>query len=177
MAADPEGSRRRTEALAPTLGGESHVAPIEALLARRALEWARGIAGDDAVVEGNTDVAAAVAPDRPTLIVWPELPMWLPEAGPAALDDLAAGCSVSIGPLFDGPLYLLAFAEPIPELLTLNQHPWGGVQAMARVFGIVEKQQLEVGLIRAERGLRRPDDVAALRADPLTDPELREMLG
>jgi glycosyltransferase A (GT-A) superfamily protein (DUF2064 family) len=78
--------------------------------------------------------------------------------------------------LFDGALYLLALAEPIPELLTLGEHPWRGVEAMTRVFGVVEDRQLEVGLLRAERGLRRPDDVAALRADPLTDGELREML-
>jgi hypothetical protein len=48
---------------------------------------------------------------------------------------------------------------------------------MAHVFGVVEERELEVGLLRAERGLRRPSDVWALRADPLTDAELREMLG
>lgn len=160
------------------LGEESAATAIEALLARRALAWARGIAGDEAVVvlEAATDLAAAVDPDGPTLIVWPELPLWLPETGVAALDDLAAGCSVSIGPVFDGALYLLALAEPIPELLALGEQPWRGVQAMARVFGIVEQRQLEVGLLRAERGLRRPNDVLALRADPLTDGELREVL-
>jgi glycosyltransferase A (GT-A) superfamily protein (DUF2064 family) len=84
---------------------------------------------------------------------------------------------VAIGPVFDGALYLLALAEPIPELLALGERPWRGVQAMARVFGIVERRQLEVGLLRAERGLRRPNDVLALRADPLTDGELREVLG
>ena len=158
------------------LGDESRVASIEALLARRALEWARVIAGNAPVVEAATDLTAAAAPDGPTLVVWPELPVWLPETGAAALDDLAAGCSVSIGPVFDGALYLLALAEPIPELLALGERPWQGVQAMARVFGVVEGRQLEVGLLRAERGLRRPDDVRALRADPLTDAELQEML-
>ena len=57
--------------------------------------------------------------------------MWLPETAAAALDDLAAGCAVSIGPVFDGALYLLALAEPIPELLALGERPWHGVQAMA----------------------------------------------
>ena len=154
----------------------SRVGAIEALLERRALEWARAVAGDGTVVEAATDLTAAVAPDGPTLVVWPELPVWLPETGAAALDDLAAGCAVSIGPVFDGALYLLALAEPIPELLALGERPWHGVQAMARVFGVVEERQLEVGLLRAERGLRRPGDVRALRADPLTDAELREML-
>jgi glycosyltransferase A (GT-A) superfamily protein (DUF2064 family) len=155
----------------------SRVASIEALLERRALAWARAVVGDDAVVTAATDLTAAVAPDGPTLIVWPELPVWLPATGAAALDDLAAGCSVSIGPVFDGALYLLALAEPIPELLALGERPWHGVQAMARVFGVVEQRQLEVGLLRAERGLRRPDDVRALRADPLTDGELQALLG
>ena len=102
--------------------------------------------------------------------------MWLPETGAAALDDLAAGCAVSIGPVFDGALYLLALAEPIPELLALGERPWHGVQAMAEVFGVVEQRKLEVGLLRAERGLRRPSDVRALLADPLTDAEWRDML-
>jgi glycosyltransferase A (GT-A) superfamily protein (DUF2064 family) len=158
------------------LGDESRVRAIEALLERRALEWARVVAGDGTVVEAATDLTAAVAPDGPTLIIWPELPVWLPETGAAALDDLAAGCAVSIGPVFDGALYLLALAEPIPELLALAERPWHGVQAMARVFSVVEERQLEVGLLRAERGLRRPDDVRALRVDPLTDGELQEML-
>ena len=160
------------------LGDRSRVGSLEALLARRALGWARAVAGDDnAVVESATDLTAAVAPDGPTLVVWPELPVWLPQTGAAALDDLAAGCSVSIGPVFDGALYLLALAEPIPELLALGDRPWQGVHAMARVFGVVEHRELEVGLLRAERGLRRPGDVRALRADPLTDGELRELLG
>jgi glycosyltransferase A (GT-A) superfamily protein (DUF2064 family) len=158
-------------------GDESRAGAIEALLERRALEWARVVAGDGTVVEAATDLTAAVAPAGPTLVVWPELPVWLPETGAAALDDLAAGCAVSIGPVFDGALYLLALAEPIPELLALAERPWHGVQAMARVFTVVEERQLEVGLLRAERGLRRPDDVRALRVDPLTDAELQEMLG
>jgi hypothetical protein len=33
-----------------------------------------------------------------------------------------------------------------------------------------------VGLLRAERGLRRPGDVRAALADPLLDHELRELL-
>jgi glycosyltransferase A (GT-A) superfamily protein (DUF2064 family) len=176
MAPDPEGSRHRAAELGSMLGDESRVGAIEALLERRALEWARVVAGDGTVVEAATDLTAAVAPDGPTLVIWPELPVWLPETGAAALDDLAAGCAVSIGPVFDGALYLLALAEPIPELLALAERPWHGVQAMARVFTVVEERQLEVGLLRAERGLRRPDDVRALRVDPLTDGELQEML-
>jgi glycosyltransferase A (GT-A) superfamily protein (DUF2064 family) len=177
MAGNPETSRRRHAKLGPLFDDASRVGFIEALLARRALAWARVVAGDGAVVESATDLAAAVAPEGPTLVVWPELPVWLPETAAAALDDLSSGCSVSIGPVFDGALYLLALAEPIPELLALAERPWHGVQALARVFGVVEQRQLEVGLLRAERGLRGPGDVHALRADPLTDAELQDLLG
>jgi glycosyltransferase A (GT-A) superfamily protein (DUF2064 family) len=176
MAVDPAESRRRHAELAPLFDDASRVDAIEALLQRRALEWAKAVAGDEPIVEAATDLTATVAPGGPTLIVWPELPVWLPETGAAALDDLAAGCAVSIGPVFDGALYLLALPEPNPELLALGERPWQGVQALDRVFNVVEGQQLEVGLLRAERGLRRPGDVRALRADPLTDAELREML-
>ena len=177
MAPDPEGSRRRHAELTPLFDDASRVDGIEALLQRRALEWARAVAGDEPVVEAATDLTAAVAPGGPTLVVWPELPLWLPETGAAALDDLAAGCVVSIGPVFDGALYLLALAEPTPELIALGERPWQGVPAMTRVFGVVDDRELEIGLLRAERGLRRPGDVAALRADPMTDPELRALLG
>ncbi len=177
MAPDPEGSRRRHAELGPLLDDRSRVDSIEALLMGRALAWAGAVAGDDeAVIEAPSDLTAAIAGGGPTLVVWPELPVWLPETAAAALEDLAAGCAVSIGPVFDGALYLLALSEPIPELVALGERPWQGVQAMARVFGVVEERQLEVGLLRAERGLRGPSDVAALRADPMTDAELRALL-
>jgi hypothetical protein len=176
MAPDPEGSRRRHAELAPLFDDASRVGSIEALLQRRALEWARAVAGGQAAVATATDLTAAVAPGGPTLVVWPELPVWLPETAAAALDDLAAGCPVSIGPVFDGALYLLALAEPTPELVALGERPWRGLPAMTRVFGVIEDRELEVGLLRAERGLRGAGDVQALRADPMTDGELRELL-
>ena len=176
MAADPEGSRRRHAELGPLLG-EERVDQLEALLERRALAWAHGVGGEATVVASATDLAAVVGTVGPTVIVWPELPLWLPQSGAAALEDLASGCAVSIGPVFDGELYLLALAEPIPELLALARRPWRRVQAMARVFGVVEQRKLDVGLLRAERGLRTPDDVRALLADPLTDGELLGLLG
>jgi hypothetical protein len=142
------------------LGSPARVDAVEALLQRRAEEWARGIDADD----GDDG-------DGVTLLVWPELPLWQPDAGAAALSDLAAGCAAAIGPVFEGELYLLAFAQPIPDL---TDPP---APTMARVFSVVEQRGLEVGLLRAERGLREPDDVRALLADPTTDGELLELLG
>ena len=97
------------------------------------------------------------------------------ETAAAALDDLAAGCAVSIGPVFEAPS-TCSRCRADPELVALGEQPWHGVQAMAGVFTVVEQRKLEVGLLRAERGLRRPSDVRALRADPLTDAAWREML-
>jgi hypothetical protein len=43
-------------------------------------------------------------------------------------------------------------------------------------FTLAAKEQVEVGLLRAERALRTPADVAALIADPLTDGVLQQVL-
>ena len=60
-------------------------------------------AGDQTVVEAATDLAAAVAPDRPTLVVWPELPLWPPETGVAALDDAVLDDPEAEEPADDDP--------------------------------------------------------------------------
>jgi hypothetical protein len=48
---------------------------------------------------------------------------------------------------------------------------------MGLALAAIHQAGLEVGLLRAERGLRRPDDVSAALADPLVDPQLRAALG
>jgi hypothetical protein len=173
MGSDPERSQRRHEALAPLLGGDARIDAVEEMLERRALEWARALAAQTGAVVEGAALGAARAGDGPTLLAWPELPVWLPEAGTAALADLAAGCAASIGAVFDGRLYLLALAEPIPELVDVSPT----APTISRVFRVIEERELEVGLLRAERGLREPDDVRALLADPLTDAELMGLLG
>jgi hypothetical protein len=47
---------------------------------------------------------------------------------------------------------------------------------MSAAIVAARQADLEVGLLRTERGLRRPEDVRALLADPLTDREIRELL-
>jgi glycosyltransferase A (GT-A) superfamily protein (DUF2064 family) len=172
MGADPRRSRRRREALAPLLGGDARIDAVEQLLERRALEWAGAVAGESGAVVDRLPFGAALAGNGPTLLVWPELPLWLPETGSAALADLEAGCSASIGRVFDGGLYLLALAQPIPDLVdALSAGP-----TMGRALRVVGERRLEVGLLRPERGLREPDDLHALLADPLTDAELLGLL-
>ena len=155
------------------LGDDARVLAVEEMLERRAVAWAGAVAGQTGGDVESGGSGEAIAGGRPTLLAWPELPVWLPDTGAAALSDLATGCAASIGPVFDGRLYLLAFAEPIPGLVeALSKSP-----TMGRALRIIEERELEVGLLRAERGLRDSDDVRALLADPLTDPELLGLLG
>jgi glycosyltransferase A (GT-A) superfamily protein (DUF2064 family) len=118
----------------------------------------------------------AVAPG-PVLITWPDLPRWRPEHALGALDDLSDGCDVSFGPVFDGGFYLIAVGRPVPALLGLPEEAWSGPDAMGVAIGAANEAGLGVGLLRPERGLHRPEDVRAVLADPLMDPELVAILG
>ena len=110
------------------------------------------------------------------LVIWPALPSWRPEHAEGVLDDLASGCGASVGPVFDGGLYMLALTRALPSLFALPEETWDSPDAMGRVLGAINEAGVAVGLLRAERGLRRPADVRAALADPLLDDELRALL-
>jgi hypothetical protein len=112
----------------------------------------------------------------PLLVVWPDLPRWPPVHLDAALSDLADGCDLSLGPVFDGGFYLLALARPLPGLLDLPAESWRRPDAMAMTLAVAAKGDVAAGLLRAERALRTPADVAAALADPLLDRDLRKLL-
>jgi hypothetical protein len=112
----------------------------------------------------------------PLLLLWPDLPRWRPAHLDAALSDLADGCDLSLGPVFDGGFYLLALARPLPGLLELPAESWRRPDAMTTTLAAAAKGGVEVGLLRAERALRTPADVAAALADPLLDQDLRNLL-
>jgi hypothetical protein len=176
------------EGLVDALGSE-RAAAVRALLVGRARAWARGAFGDRAVrvvaessfTAALTDGAAESAGPRPAgavLIIAPELPVWHPEIAPAVRDDLAAGCALSLAPIFDRGLYLLAVADPsAARTAALAALDLAGPGGMGQLISLADRERWEVGLLRAERGLRRARDVRALLADPLTDPELRALLG
>ena len=146
-----------------------------------------GLLGDDVTLftqEGD-DGAAVLAQvstrmlnggPGPLLIAWPCLVRWRAEHTGAALDDLADGCDLSVGPVFDGGFYLLALARALPELFSSAARDWGGPDALGAAFAAAQEAGLTVGMLRAERGLRGPEDVRAALADPLTDPEVRGLL-
>lgn len=157
--------------------GPERGAAVRVVLLDRALAWARSVADDVLCAQPGEAVAPAArrafdAAGGPLLIAWPELPVWRPVHGDGALGDLADGCGVSVGPVFDGGFYLLGLAEPLPALLELPRSP----DAMNRAFTAALEAEIDVGLLRAERGLRTAADVAAALADPLLDDELRGLL-
>ena len=180
------GAGRADDALVALLG-PARAAALGRLLVERAWRWGEACFGADAVttLHGAASLGEAIADafehraaadQRPVVAVIPELAVWRPELAVAALDDLHAGCAVSFGPVFDGGFYLIAVARPLPALLEIPGADWAGRHAMSTVAAVAEREGLEVGLLRTERGLRRPADVRALLADPMTDGELRELL-
>jgi glycosyltransferase A (GT-A) superfamily protein (DUF2064 family) len=177
VAGDPNG-RARPE-LAAALGADRAVA-LERTLINRARRWATDLAAGHVHVTGElsgaVDRAWADAGDASLFIAWPQLWRWRPEHAAAALEDIADGCDVSVGPVFDGGFYLLALRRPAPSLLDLPDEAWGSPDAMGVMLAAIHEAHLEAGLLRAERGLHRPADVRAALADPLLDAELRSIL-
>ena len=95
----------------------------------------------------------------PVLVAWPELPRWRPEHAEGALGDLEDGCAVSFGPMFDGGFYLVAFAQPVPALLDLDDDAWLRSDPIALAADAARDAGLAIGLLRTERGLRTAADV------------------
>ncbi len=159
--------------------GVVRAAAVQVVLRERALAWARGIAPGGRVLSAEPGEELVPAAQRafsrlggPLLIAWPELAVWRPVHGEGALGDLADGCGVAVGPIFDGGFYLLALAEPLPALLEVSR----SLDALNRAFVAAHDAGVGIGLLRPERGLRSASDVAAALADPLLDEELRGLL-
>jgi glycosyltransferase A (GT-A) superfamily protein (DUF2064 family) len=125
------------------------------------------------------DAAARVFGGRPgpLVIVWPDLPRLRPEHAAAALDDLAAGCDLSLGPVIGGGFYLVAMPRPIRQLFELPEQMWRSQDGVTAGLVAARESGLEVGIVRGERALHRPADLRAALADPLVAPGLRRILG
>jgi hypothetical protein len=112
----------------------------------------------------------------PLLIAWPVLATWRPDHAAGALEDLAGGCALAVGPVFDGGFYLLALRGPAPWLAALAEQAWHSPEAMGQAMAAARAAGGEVGMLRAERALRGAGDVQAALADPLLDSELATIL-
>jgi hypothetical protein len=172
------------DGLVSALGAE-RCAALRELQRARARAWA-GAAFDAAglrEVDGDLDdaVTAELADaegDGRVVFVVPELAVWRPDVGREVLEDLEAGCAMSFGPVFDGGLYLLAVGPAAwKPLRSTPQLDLGGRAAMAGLVELAATLGFEVGMLRSERGVARAEDVSALLVDPLTDVELRGVLG
>ena len=163
--------------------GSARALELENLLLERALRWASELSPERVEQAGPSEKLAdavqrvlTAGDGAPAVVVWPTLPRWGPEHAQGVLDDLASGCEASVGPVYDGGLYLLALTRVLPAVFELPAEAWDSPDAMGRVLGAINKEGVDVGLLRAERGLRRLGDVRAALADPLLDEELRSLL-
>ena len=120
--------------------------------------------------------AVARAGRGPILIAVPGCARLGPAHAAAALDDLAAGCDVVFGSTLEGGWYLAGLREPRPELLTVAPDAWQRAGGIGLVLERARAAGASVGMLRHERLLATPGDVASLLADPLLDPELRAAL-
>jgi glycosyltransferase A (GT-A) superfamily protein (DUF2064 family) len=114
--------------------------------------------------------------ERPLLIVWPVLGRLGLSHASGALEDLADGCDVVLGPVFDGGLYLVGVRRPAPALFGLPERSWRSPELISIAVAAAQKSGLQIGLLRTERALLRPADVRSALADPLLAPELQRVL-
>jgi hypothetical protein len=178
LGGDEGPAARLVEAL-----GAERASAVGELMRGRARAWASDAFGPGAVrLVADSSFATALEDGgstdaAPVVAIRPELPAWHPELAADVIGDLEAGCALSLAPMFDGGLYLLALAGPVADrVATLAALDLAGPGAMSHLLALAQSEGWEVGLLRAERGLRRARDVRALLADPLTDPELRALL-
>lgn len=80
----------------------------------------------------------------------------------AAVDGLAEGADVALGPALDGGYYLAALARRAPVMFREMQ--WGGEQVFRETVRRLGRAGFRVALVTARRDLDRPAD---LRGSPL----------
>ena len=112
----------------------------------------------------------------PLLVVWPVLARLRPEHAAGALGDLSDGAALVVGPVIDGGVYLLGLSRPLEELVDMPDDAWSAPDAMSGALAAAAEGGLEVGILRAERALRRSSDVRAALADPLTPDGIASIL-
>jgi glycosyltransferase A (GT-A) superfamily protein (DUF2064 family) len=184
--------------LAPLLDEERRAA-LQSVLIRRAAAWAAAAAPGAAYVavapaERLAEVAAflptgvtvfaaggpAAAIERvgrgPLLVAGTDCPRLTAVHAAAALGDLAEGCDLVFGATLEGGWYLAGLREPRPELLTVAPDAWQRSAGLGPVLQRARALGAEVGMLRHERVLASPGDVAALLADPLLPAALRAAL-
>jgi hypothetical protein len=142
-------------------------------LAARARRWAAEVApgrGFEATTLGAAQ-AALHGHDGPVLLAAPDVPALDQRLARAALDDLAAGCDVVLGPAHDARPYILAVARPDPDLLGLVERSLDG-----GILGAFAEGAITLGMLRHERRLASAGDARALAIDPLAPADLAALV-
>jgi hypothetical protein len=115
--------------------------------------------------------AALHGHDGPVLLAAPDVPALDQRVAREALDDLAAGCDLSLGAAHDARPYILAVRRPDPGLLALVERSLDG-----GILGAFAEGGVTLGMLRHERRLASAGDVRALAIDPLTPADLAALL-
>jgi glycosyltransferase A (GT-A) superfamily protein (DUF2064 family) len=148
------------DGLEPLLGREG-CRRLAAVLLERTLAVAREFGS--VPVEGGEPAGRAI-------VVSADVPRFSAAHLAVAELDLDEGSDVSFGATFDGGAYLVAMRDARPELLDL------GAGGFPRVLAGAAEAGLEVGMLRMERRLLRPEDALAMLADPLLPSDVRDVL-
>jgi hypothetical protein len=154
--------------------GAAAAARLEAELAARARRWAAAVAPGRAFEATSLGAAEAAVHghEGPLLLAAPDVPALGAAAAREALEDLAAGCEVSVGATHDARPYLVALRRAEPDLIAVAGDGFGG--GMLAAFA---ERGRQFGMLRSERRLRSPADARALALDPLAPPELVAIMG
>ncbi len=139
----------------------------------RARRWAAGVSADHAYEA--TSIAAALAAVHghpgPLLLGAPDVPALDAETARVALEDIAAGCDLSIGLAHDSRPYLIAVARPEESLVAIGARGFEG--GLLPAFA---EYDVEVGMLAPHRRLTSAADVRAFALDPMTDAALAGLL-
>jgi hypothetical protein len=155
------------------LVGAADAARIAEALRARARRWAAAVAPDHAYEATSLAAAAAAVHDHegPLLLAAPDVPSLDVAVARTALDDLAAGCDVVVGVAHDALPYLVAVPRLDDDLLELAAAGFSG--GILPAFG---ERGLTLGMLAHHRRLATAADARAFALDPLTPPDLAELL-
>lgn len=171
----PDGDETPFPGLESQLSLERREA-LAATLLVRAREWAGALDGGQAQVATPSEVKRLIDGRDRVVLLRPALTRYGNGQADDLLDDFRHGCGLVIGPTLAGGWYLLGLSPARSDLLEAaadgGPGTAGSLIAAARAGGGVE-----AGLLRAERDLIGPGDLAAAKADPLLDIELASLLG
>jgi hypothetical protein len=139
----------------------------------RARRWAAAVARGNAYEATTLAAAAAAVHDHagPLLLAAPDVPALDVAVALMALDDLAAGCDVVVGVAHDALPYLVALPRPDDALAALAAEGFS-----SGVLPVFADRGLTLGMLPHHRRLASAGDARAYALDPLTAPDVAELL-